>query len=172
LEILLFLTIAAAGGALGAYIRDLRAGVSRLSGGGVDAMAAIERAIAISDLLSYAVLADGEVSEEESTALAQALRDAGVSVSADDAIARLRARAAELKDEATLRLKITATAAKLSAADRTDVFRHVVALAASGSGISVGETSYRSNQTTDAQRLVTVFSECLGIPLSSHGTRR
>lgn len=158
------------------YARDLHDGVMQLfASRGTDGMRALERTLAIADLLSYAVLADGVVTEAEWAALSEALESAGAAEysseiglerirARDAALARLRARAGEVKDEDTLRQRIAAAAQGLDAADREEVFVQVLALAGAGAAAAPEERGYRGNGPADPRRLVTIFGEVLAIP--------
>jgi uncharacterized tellurite resistance protein B-like protein len=173
--VFLICLLVAVGTAVVMYVREVRASLKQLLGRhGTDAMRDLERSLAIGDLLSYAVLADGQVSEAEWTALQEALETTGVEVTEeiglgrirarDEGLARLRARASEAWDGDTLRHKIVEAARALDAADREKVFAHVLAIAAAGAGIVPEERGYRSNPSADPRRLVEIYGEALAIP--------
>jgi len=146
-----------------AYVRDLRAAVEQLTKrGGLESALHLERVLAKVDLLALAVLADGEVTATERTAVAAAAkRDAVV---ADAAIARFLSVAGELRTPDVLREKIVQTAARLSADERIEVFVAVKNLAYGGGARAWAPAqSYRDVARPTPEALISIFREGLGI---------
>lgn len=147
------------------YFSSVGGSVARIAkGGGEKAMAEMERAIAMADVVALAVLADGEARDAEVSALQEAFSRNGLPVRADESIKRARAVAGDVTHAETLRRSIERFAARLKEDERAEAFRVVVDLAGAGAGAIVGQTDYRHAKRWDPGALITIFAESMRIP--------
>jgi len=156
-----------AGTALASYFRDLRTGLSTVTqeGSPEERMAELERKLAVADLIVLAVLADGEVPNEEWERLCKAFAESRLGVDPVATAARFRAQAAELQHPEILRDRITRTAVRLGPPEREEAFRLIVGLARGGSGIAVTHgVGYRAVARSDPHGLIEIFADTLQVP--------
>jgi uncharacterized tellurite resistance protein B-like protein len=149
----------------GHYWRSIRSSLAALvSGGGARGMAAMDRGLAIAEIGALALLADGEVNEDERAALAKALAADHGSVSVDEALARARRAAPDATDGTVLREAIARAGRRLDAPHREQAYRLVVKLACAGAEMTGDAGGYRGPRRADPGTLVALAADALDIP--------
>jgi hypothetical protein len=144
------------------WIRSVGSSVARIAhGSGEDAMAAMDRALAVAEIAALAVLADGEITERERDALSGALKAAGFDVSVNEALARVTGRREDVTDPAVLRAAVVRAATRLDPHERARAMGIVKDLAGVGSGLGGGEGGYRGVRRADPTALVDLFAAAL-----------
>lgn len=152
------------GSGVAAWAKGLHEGAKALAEDGdpEERMARMERAIAVSDLLCIAVLADGVVTDEEWAKIRGAAAVAGFDGRAVEA--RFRGEARSLRDPGRLRDRIARAATRATAEDRAQVLRAVIDLARGGSGAAVVQgVGYRASEGSDPEALVDAFARGLRV---------
>jgi hypothetical protein len=145
------------------FLRDLVRSARSVGAGGQRAMEAMERSIAIADLFTMAVLADGQVTDRKRSALAAALASAKIDIKPGAAINRLRLRTPELKQPERLSAAIATAAERLSMMDRGNALLRIASIARAGAGVPV-QGGYREDQEggpTSARRALRARSRGL-----------
>ena len=121
---------------------------------------------ALSQLITFAVLADGEVTDAEADNLRHLFeRSKQFTGDADAAVEHLRACARRASDAQALENTIRVVSADLDRAWKDDAFRFVAVLALRGSGFGTGSASlsYRSAPMSDPGALLSVYARGLEV---------
>ena len=145
------------------FLRDLFNNARNVArGGGASAMAALERAMNMAELLAMAVIADGEITAEKRSALAEALANGKLEVKSGEALAGVSPRAAALREPEALREAVARVGMRLSMKDREEALGMIAGLAKAGAGLPV-EGAYRGGRRSDPRALVELFATALGV---------
>jgi uncharacterized tellurite resistance protein B-like protein len=165
----LIILIALGGSAVAAYFDDLATAIRQLGAGGPEEMARVERELALAEVVALALVADGEITEEERHTLGRALASGSYEIAAADALARISALARVSATEESLRARLELLAGRLDAKRRADAFALVCALARGGSLLRLPDAGYRGNAHGSAEALVELFATALAIPTEERG---
>lgn len=148
--------------------RDLGSSVSTLFGGGVDVSEVSDlysKQEALSQIITLAVLADGEVTEAEADNLRYLFADnPRFTGSADAAVERLRDAAKRASRPESLENTVRVLASDLDRDWKDDAFRFVAILALRGSGLGQSEHGFRVAPSSDPGTLVALFARALDVP--------
>ncbi|HBQ10334.1 MAG TPA: hypothetical protein DEF51_03775 [Myxococcales bacterium] len=119
---------------------------------------------ALSEILTFAVLADGEVSDAEADNLRH-LFDAHPHFTGDpdEAIEQLRACARRVSTLESLENTVRLVASDLDREWKDDAFRFVSVLALRGSGFGTREVTFRRAPMSDPDTLLEIFARALDI---------
>ena len=119
---------------------------------------------ALSEIITFAVLADGEVTEGEAANLRHLFeRHPHFTGDPDEAVAALRACAKRVSDLASLENTVRLVASDLDRAWRDDAFRFVAILALRGSGFGTREVTFRRAPMSDPDALLEIFARALDV---------
>jgi uncharacterized tellurite resistance protein B-like protein len=151
-------------GAVAGYFRDLSHGIEQAKGSQEERMAAMERALALADLMVLAVLADGVVSDDEWNSLRALFEGSKLSLDPKETVQRLQWEAAKLSDPRVLKERIYLKSRVLSEKDRAEALWLVKELARTGSGLGgANEGGYRGARKSDPRALVELFAKAMEI---------
>lgn len=146
---------------VGGYFTDLYRSLTT-PGGSVDAMAKMDEALAIADLVMLAIVADGTVTEEEIVRLEALHKDREIPELARKALEDFRARMPAVRSDDDLAGLAATILPRVSAEGRRGVLETVVAMARAGSGATTSAT-YREASRSDPRALVDRFAALLGV---------
>lgn len=153
-----------AGSAVVSYFRDLGEGIEQAKGSHEERMAAMERALALADLMVLAVLADGVVSDDEWNSLRTLFEGSKLDLDPKETVQRLRWDAAKLQDPSVLKERIYLKSQVLSEKDRAEALWLVQELARTGSGLGgANQGGYRGARKSDPRALVELFAKAMEI---------
>lgn len=152
-------------GDLGSSVRTLFTGTTDFDEVGEQ----YDKQVALSQLITFAVLADGEVTEEEADNLRH-LFETSDRFTGDAAaeVERLREAARRVQQPAHLENTIRVVASDLDREWKDDAFRFVAVLALRGSGLGKTEHGFRVAPVSDPDGLLGVFARALEV---SEGVR-
>ncbi len=141
--------------AIVSYVRDLSASLSELDDPrGESAMAAVLQEYAFAEVLSLAIMADGELTEPELEALREITTTTlGDAREAERCIGTMRRQDRLAGDWDDLAALVRRSARLLSVPRRIEAYQHAVSLASTGSGLP-GEAGYRTYRTADTQGML------------------
>ena len=120
---------------------------------------------ALSQIITLAVLADGEVSAEEADNLRHLFQNSDrFTGDADEAVTRLQEAAKRASKIDSLENTVRVVASDLDRAWKDDAFYFVAVLALRVSGFGNQETGFRVAPSSDPGTLLAVFARALDVP--------
>lgn len=149
------------------YARDLGSSVSTLfSGVGREAPVDLyTKQDALSQIITLAVLADGEVTDAEAENLRHLFATSDrFHGDAEEAVQRLREAARRAATRDSLENTVRVLASDLDRAWKDDAFWFVAVLALRGSGFGRQQSGFRVAPSSDPGTLLAVFARALDIP--------
>jgi len=164
MEILVALVLI--GGGLGvAWGADLGSSIASLFHTSVEATSELyDKRAALAQLITLAVLADGEVTDAEAANLRHLFATSEqFTGDADEAVEHLKACARRATAVDSLENTIRVVASDLDREWKEDTFRFVAVLALRGSGFGTHEYSFRSAPMSDPHALLEIFARGLDI---------
>lgn len=144
---------------------DLGSSIASLFRSSVEATSELyDKRAALSQLITFAVLADGEVTDAEAANLRHIFATSEqFTGDADEAIEHLRACARRASTMDSLENTIRVVASDLDREWKEDAFRFVAVLAFRGSGFGTAQHGFRRAPMSDPDALVEVFARGLDI---------
>ncbi len=150
------------------YAQDLGSSVSTLFASRPDGEAPIDiytKQEALSQIITLAVLADGELSDGEAENLRHLFATSDrFTGDAGQAVARLREAAKRASNVESLENTVRVVAMDLDRAWKDDAFRFVAVLALRGSGFGKQEIGFRTAPSSDPGTLLAIFARALDVP--------
>jgi len=166
MEGLLLLPVVLGGQAL-RYARDLGSSVASLFGGGLDLEEIGDlhtRQAALSQIITLAVLADGEVTDIEAENLRHLFATSDqFTGDAESAIEHLRGVAQRASEIEALENTVRVVASDLDREWKDDAFSFVAVLALRGSGFGQHQQGFRVAPTSDPDTLLGIFAKALDV---------
>ena len=164
MEILVALVILGGGLAV-AWGTGIGSSIASLFHASVEATSELyDKRAALSQLITFAVLADGEVTDAEAANLRHLFETSEqFTGDADEAIEHLRACARRASDMESLENTIRVVASDLDREWKEDAFRFVAVLALRGSGFGAAQHGFRCAPMSDPDALLEIFARGLDI---------
>ncbi|MEZ4338700.1 MAG: hypothetical protein R3B82_18945, partial [Sandaracinaceae bacterium] len=149
------------------FAKDLGSSVSSLFGGVAEdsPVDLYTKQDALSQIITLAVLADGEVTDAEAANLRHLFETSDrFTGDAGDAVTRLREAAKRASDLEALENTVRVVATDLDREWKDDAFRFVAVLALRGSGFGRQEQGFRAAPSSDPGTLLAIFARALDVP--------